>query len=540
MAEMNNIQINNNDKQFESIGMKRDSGHKLCGYKFLFATLLWSGFMGQIGLPIVSGIMINTFRADGNIFGTLQVVSGILAIIFAAFAGSLQDSLLLQPLFDKLGCIRSKYGRRAPHILICIPLMSIPLLLVWHPPKWANVALNVDNSRKIIGANFTLNEKIGLDCSSNLIIQDGNGIIYQFNETLEISGDVVTGSTNNKLNLCESLVSDKSFCWPHPATNNEKMKRYCSFSDPSIAWHWFWCFVVGMWAFENINAAYISGSIEIYPWKEERLQLTSLGVIVAIFAVSVPVILSGSVQNNSEFGSKPYGGNESRWIAGIVLFITTYFGIGSVLPLRDARQPVKENPRWFIYEWIELLKTHDAMRWNFLNVIVSQVWQGLQAGLLIYYLNIVKLVPANIAGTGYILTVLVGLFTQIIAAVVWGFLFGTTSNKGREKSRNPRKLQLIGCALCALFNFICILLDPPTPRDETGSYSGMLIAYAFIRALHSPYDYWWNSVRGWQIDEDCHKLGLGTKRREGTIVSLLNVGIAIGSTIAVFIVSSIL
>ena len=149
-------------------------------------------------------------------------------------------------------------------------------------------------------------------------------------------------------------------------------------------------------------------------------------------------------------------------------------------------------------------------------------------------------VPANIAGTGYILTVLVGLFTQIIAAVVWGFLFGTTSNKGREKSRNPRKLQLIGCALCALFNFICILLDPPTPRDETGSYSGMLIAYAFIRALHSPYDYWWNSVRGWQIDEDCHKLGLGTKRREGTIVSLLNVGIAIGSTIAVFIVSSIL
>ena len=103
MAEISNVQSTNTDnKMFEPIGMKRDSGHKLCGYKLLFATLLWSGFMGQIGLPIVSGIMINTFRADGNIFGTLQAVSGILAIVFAAFAGSLQDSLLLQPVFDKL------------------------------------------------------------------------------------------------------------------------------------------------------------------------------------------------------------------------------------------------------------------------------------------------------------------------------------------------------------------------------------------------------------------------------------------------------
>ena len=42
------------------------------GFKLLFATMLWSAFIGQIGLPIVSGITVNTFRADGNLFGTYQ------------------------------------------------------------------------------------------------------------------------------------------------------------------------------------------------------------------------------------------------------------------------------------------------------------------------------------------------------------------------------------------------------------------------------------------------------------------------------------
>ena len=120
-----------------------------------------------------------------------------------------------------------------------------------------------------------------------------------------------------------------------------------------------------MWAFESINAAYISGSVEIYPWKEERLQLTSIGVIIAILAVSIPVILSGAVQNNSEFGSQPFGGSDVRWAAGIVMFVCTYFGIGSVLPLKEARQPSMATPQWFIREWIDLLKSHDAMRWNF-------------------------------------------------------------------------------------------------------------------------------------------------------------------------------
>ena len=160
--------------KLEAIGMVRDSGHKVCGFKLLFATLLWSGFMGQIGLPIVSGIMINTFRADGNTFGTLQIIAGFLAIVFAAFAGSLRDSSLLQPVFDRLGCPREKYGRRAPHILIAIPLMSLPLLFVWHPPKWANVADKIDDSRKIQAASFVLPSN-GLDCSRQLVVTDING-----------------------------------------------------------------------------------------------------------------------------------------------------------------------------------------------------------------------------------------------------------------------------------------------------------------------------------------------------------------------------
>ena len=99
-----------------------------------------------------------------------------------------------------------------------------------------------------------------------------------------------------------------------------------------------------------------------------------------------------------------------------------------------------------------------------LNVIISQVWQGLQAGLIIYYLNIVKLVPAATAGTGYTLTVLVGLFTQILAAVIFGYIFGTTSKHGREKSRNPRNLQLVSCALCRCK--FCLYFIGPANEEE--------------------------------------------------------------------------
>ena len=68
--------------------------------------------------------------------------------------------------------------------------------------------------------------------------------------------------------------------------------------------------------------------------------------------------------------------------------------------------------------------------------------------MILYYLNIVALVPTAEAGTGYILTVIVGLFTRILAAVVLGCVFGSTNPKGRELSRNPRTTQLVGCFLC--------------------------------------------------------------------------------------------
>ena len=518
-----------------AIGMDEDSGHKVCGYKLLFATLLWSAFSGQIGLPIVAGIMVNTFRADGNLFGTLQLVAGFLALLFAAFAGYFQDSGCCQSVFEKAKCPRKTWGRRAPHMLVYIPLMSLPLLLVWLPPNWANMALKVDDTAKLSPSNFTLDNKNGLVCSSPIVVAGES--LYFFNETIALSGDREVHGAKEIIGICEGLVSEQSFCWPF-----KDAVRKCAYSDPGIAVHWFLCFVVGMWCFENINASYISGSIEIYPWKEERLQLTSLGVVVAILGVSVPVITSGIVQNSSEFGTNPSGDGalRARWMAGVIGFLSTYLGIGAVFPLKDARQPSSEKPRFFMFEWYELLRTHDAMRWNFANVIVSQIWQGLQAGLIIYYLNIVKLVPAKDAGTGYILTVLCGLFTQIIAAGLFGYIYGKVNPKGRELSRNPRNMQILGCALCAVCNFVAILVDQPTKRDEVGSYHGLLIAYALTRMLHSPYDYWWNSVRGWQIDEDCHKFGIGKKRREGVIVGLLNFGIAIGSTVSVIVISVVL
>ena len=40
-------------------------------------------------------------------------------------------------------------------------------------------------------------------------------------------------------------------------------------------------------------------------------------------------------------------------------------------------------------EWIELLKTHDAMRWNFINVIFNQIWQGLQVRFLYIFILLV-------------------------------------------------------------------------------------------------------------------------------------------------------
>jgi len=518
-----------------SIGMKQGSGHRVCGYKLLFATMLWSAFCGQIGLPIVSGIMVNTFRADGNLFGTLQLIAGFLALLFAALAGYLQDVGMYSVCFDKWGCPRKTWGRRAPPMLLYIPLMSIPLFFVWLPPNWALTATETAATAKYPSSDFTFPAE-GVDCSVPVALTLINGARMSFNETLptnKLSKDLTL--YNGTTTICEAVVSINSFCWPVSDT-----VRKCSYSDPVVAYWWFFCFVVGMWCFENINAAYKAGSIEIYPWKEERLQLTSLGVIIAILGVSVPVVTSGIVQNNSEFGASPFGGNQARMVASVVSCVCVYFGLASYLPLKDARQPSRDKPTFFVWEWIDLLKHHDAMRWNFINVIFNQIWQGLQSAMILYYLNIVALVPTAEAGTGYILTVIVGLFTRIVAAVVLGFVFGSTNPKGRELSRNPRTAQLVGCLLCIVASFVTILIDPPTPRNETGSYTGILLNYALANVFHSPYDYWWNSMRGWQIDEDCHRSGVGKKRREGVIVGLLNFGIAIGSTIGVIVVSVVL
>ena len=539
------------------IGMERGSGHAICGYKLLFATSLWSAYCGQIGLPIVAQVLVNTFRVDGNVLGALQLAAGVIAVFFAAVAGNLQDLGCCGRVFARFGCPRKTWGRRAPPMLLYIPLMSLPLLLAWHPPNWAEVATSVDADHARIptaeGA-FAISTE-GLDCATPIAVQARNGTWFFFNSTepttaggedgdggsarggaaVQKSGDLFLH--NGTLGLCEALVSDRAFCWPV-----DEDTRVCSYSDPVVAWWWFFCFVIGMWCFENINAAYKSGSIEIYPWKEERLQLTSLGVVIAILGVSVPVITSGLVQSNSEFGAQPFGNgaNTYRWAAAVIACVACFFGLGAVFPLRDARQPTTVAPRSFLREWAELLSTHDAMRWNFCVVVVQQTWGLLQSGLILYYINFVKLVPTEQAGTGYILTVMVGLTTQIVAAGMWGWAFGTTSAEGREKSRNPRNWQLAGTALCVVCNFVAILLDPPTDRDKAGTYRGILIAYALTRVFHSPHDYWWNAVRGWQIDEDCHRLGLGMKRREGTIVAMLNFGVALGSCFVVLLFSFVL
>ena len=499
--------------RMKSIGMERGSGHSICGFKLLFATMLWSAFIGQIGLPIVSGIMVNTFRADGNLFGTLQLIAGFLALVFAAFAGYLQDIGLYGICFERWGCPRKTWGRRAPPLLLYIPLMSLPMLFVWMPPNWALTAYKTDvGSARLPQTNYIFPTKDGVDCSLPITLVDlSTDHVHVFNKTLT-SGDVV--AFNSTMTICEAVVSVNSFCWPVSDT-----VRKCSYSDSVVAYWWFACFILGMWCFENINAAYKAGSIEIYPWKEERLQLTSLGVIIAILGVAVPVVTSGIVQNSSEFGTSPMGGASARWTASIISCASVFFGMGSFLPLKDARQPTTQKPTFFIYEWYNLLKTHDAMRWNFVNVIINQIWQGLQAAMILYYLNIVALVPTAEAGTGYILTVIVGLFTRILSAGIWGYIFGKTNPKGREQSRNPRNLQMVGCFCTAIVSFVTILIDPPTPRDSTGSYTGLLLYYTLANICHSPYDYWWNAQRGWQIDEDCHRQGLGTKRREGKVTS---------------------
>ena len=109
--------------------------------------------------------------------------------------------------------------------------------------------------------------------------------------------------------------------------------------------------------------------------------------------------------------------------------------------------------------------------------------------------------------------------------------------KGPGISKNPKiPINL----LCYMRNIIFL---PYLPMHN-GTREKWILYWSFsrlcfTRVFHSPYD-WWNSVRGWQIDEDCHKFGIGKKRREGVIVALRNFGIAIGSTISVIIISVVL
>ena len=79
----------------------------------------------------------------------------------------------------------------------------------------------------------------------------------------------------------------------------------------------------------------------------------------SILAVSIPVILSGLVQNNSEFGSQPFGGSDSVGLQVLCDVRVHLFRHWSALPLKEVSN--LNGYSTMVYSRMDdSLKSHDA------------------------------------------------------------------------------------------------------------------------------------------------------------------------------------
>ena len=118
------------------------SGHGP-GKKCSFVSWQWAMVMAAFFINSLPGFLSNVLRVSTNYTGPVVILGRIVKIVCPFLLGWVHDSMLLQPIFNKLGCKYNEWGRRAPHVIYGALMCAILVFFVYRPSNFANMATEV-------------------------------------------------------------------------------------------------------------------------------------------------------------------------------------------------------------------------------------------------------------------------------------------------------------------------------------------------------------------------------------------------------------
>ena len=553
-----------------SIGLDGSSGHGCCK-KFCFGAYGWPTLSLEFFFGALQNILITAFRVDAGKIAPLVILWRFLVMVWTPFIGKLQDGEYLRPCFE--GCQmrrdteyqkdadgkvlrdddgkrivkRKGWGRRAPHLVYTTTGLVIISLFLYQPAGgWCSLAKEKDSTAKLNGktiigwtndmgeesadwvaGDFPMNSAAGLDCSKPLKLNvTGDGVI----EFSKIYTDSAGGETPlYSHEICTNLVSLTSVCWPGPVGaaggEGDGAPRVCGqMNQDALSLHWFIMAILMKWFCENIYMAMNPAKFEVYPWKNERVQVTAMIVIYAVLAILVFVVANAQIQGANELGSMPNGGQGIRNGWAIYMAISCCIGFGSIPATRDAQQFAKKSTNLF-QEYKQILtskhEAHYAFRIFVLKNASHSLWNGLRIGTIVFYMMYARMVPlaqtAAVIGAGAGL----GLFLNACLQGFWAAVFGQKSSKGREHGRDPR-MWAFTIYVVGLIGWLLIvigLMQPVKPGTSIGTGLGMFILMVYHEIQNSITSALNASWLGWCIDLDNHywQIEKGEKKRREAI-----------------------
>eukprot|EP00942_MAST-04A_sp_MAST-4A-sp1_P012723 g12723.t1 len=351
--------------------------------------------------------------------------------------------------------VKKGWGRRAPHIIYTTILLIVLGAFAYSPAKWADMLLNnaiVYGWKQEDGIwndgpmPFTATD--GLDCSKPLTLNTSIGMQY-FNKTSTDSTNAVTLIYSS--DICASLASKSSVCWPGPSgakKTGDGAPRVCAkVAGETLAIHYLLIVTFTKFACEMQYAAMGPARIEVYPWKEERVQVNALYIIYVVLAILVFVVGNTQIQGQNELGTKPEGGQSVRTFWAIYLVISNFIGFGSIPAVRDAQQLSLVKTTNVLAEYKQILtskhEAHATFRAYLLQRFLQTLWNNIRIGTYYYYCLYV--LQVSLAQTALVigLGAGVGLFLNAFLQGFWAGIFGMKSKNGREHGRDPRVWTLV-------------------------------------------------------------------------------------------------
>lgn len=300
---------------------------------------------------------------------------------------------------------------------------------------------------------------------------------------------------------------------------------YCCWAPPSLEKNFLagWYFVVvtlGMWSWEQVLIAAQAGTVECYPYKEERVVVEACNVAFTAIGVSIAVVLI-AVAYQFDLSEHP----EIRTALGMSCGGIGLLSLPSAYALRDARQLSNARAVPAFLRSIQEVMQNSAFRWLVAENVVSGIAGGTLTSFFLYYFTFVCNLKDSDISLYVVAIPVLGLIMQSICAACWGKFYAS-------KGRTPRGWTVVGRVLDAVATFAILL--------NSTSIEGFLLWFCVNRIAQSPRSFWSISARGWVIDEDSHRvegrrresLFTGVASAIGKVATLLGSALIAGQSLA--------